>query len=181
MNVALAIAVCVVFVVLALWHFRMAAAPAPGVSGAVPSVEGKPLFVPSSRATVGVGIALLSFAVLQPAAVAAPIASGCACLALVRPRSWSLRTRHRRVQVRRILQACSWQSFRKARHADLLAVVSAFGCWCGSRRPSQWRLMGSPSPHTTRRAVLAPGGSTTCRTRFIFRCSPALSSTAPVC
>jgi hypothetical protein len=67
MNV-LAIAVCGVFAVLALWHFRMAAAPAPGVSGAVPSVEGKPLFVPSRRATVGVGIALLSFAALVAAA-----------------------------------------------------------------------------------------------------------------
>jgi hypothetical protein len=67
MNSALAIAVCVVFVVLALWHFRMALAPAKGESGAVPSVEGKPLFVPSRTATVGVGAALLAFAGLVAA------------------------------------------------------------------------------------------------------------------
>jgi hypothetical protein len=64
MNAALAITVCAVFLVLALWHFRMAFAPATGEGGAVPSVEGRPLFVPSKRATVGVGIALLSFAAL---------------------------------------------------------------------------------------------------------------------
>jgi hypothetical protein len=64
---ALAIAVCTVFVVLSLWHFRMALAPARGASGAVPSVDGKPLFVPSTRATVGVGVALLSFAALVAA------------------------------------------------------------------------------------------------------------------
>jgi len=63
----LAIAVCVVFVALALWHFRMAAAPGRGMGGVVPSVEGKPLFVPSIQATVGVGIALLSFAALVAA------------------------------------------------------------------------------------------------------------------
>lgn len=64
MNAALAVTVCIIFVVLALWHFRMALAPAGGQSGAVPSVEGKPLFVPSKRATVVVGVLLLSFAAL---------------------------------------------------------------------------------------------------------------------
>jgi hypothetical protein len=67
MNTAVAIAVCAIFLVLALWHFRMAFAPAAGESGAVPSVDGKPLFVPSRRATVAVGIALLSFAALVAA------------------------------------------------------------------------------------------------------------------
>ncbi|WP_280151377.1 DUF3995 domain-containing protein [Piscinibacter sp. XHJ-5] len=68
MNAALAIAVCGVFLVLALWHFRMAASvSATGESGAVPSIDGKPLFVPSKTATVGVGVALLSFAVLVAA------------------------------------------------------------------------------------------------------------------
>lgn len=67
MNAVLPIAVCAVFVVLALWHFRMAFAPASGESGAVPSVQGKPLFVPSSTATVGVGIVLLAFAGLVAA------------------------------------------------------------------------------------------------------------------
>src|SRR5438477_11091542 len=64
MNTALAIMVCVIFLVLALWHFRMALAPAGGASGAVPSVDGKPLFVPSTRATVAVGVILASFAAL---------------------------------------------------------------------------------------------------------------------
>ena len=64
MNAALAIAVCVVFLLLALWHFYMAFNRTIGASGTVPSVAGKPLFVPSTRATVAVGIVLLSFAVL---------------------------------------------------------------------------------------------------------------------
>jgi hypothetical protein len=64
MQTALAIAVCAVFLVLALWHFRMALVPATGVSGAVPSLNGRPLFVPSKGATVAVAIALVSFAAL---------------------------------------------------------------------------------------------------------------------
>jgi hypothetical protein len=53
-----------VFLVLALWHFYMASRPATGASGAVPSVDGKPLFVPTARATVAVGLVLVLFAVL---------------------------------------------------------------------------------------------------------------------
>src|SRR5205814_3677912 len=64
MNTALAITVCVIFLVLALWHFRMALAPAGGESGAVPSVDGKPLFVPSTLGTVAGGVILASFAAL---------------------------------------------------------------------------------------------------------------------
>ena len=64
MNSVLTIAVCVIFLVLALWHFRMALAPATAKSAAVPGVQGKPLFVPSRRATVAVGIVLVLFAVL---------------------------------------------------------------------------------------------------------------------
>jgi hypothetical protein len=60
----LTIAVCVIFLVLALWHFRMALAPATGESAAVPSVQDKPLFVPSTRATIAVGIVLVLFAAL---------------------------------------------------------------------------------------------------------------------
>jgi hypothetical protein len=63
----LAVTVSAVFVALALWHFYMAFAPAAGESGGVPSVGGKPLFVPSAKATVAVGIVLLSFAVLVAA------------------------------------------------------------------------------------------------------------------
>jgi hypothetical protein len=58
----LALGVCAVFGGLALWHFRMAFLPMTGSSGAVPSADGKPLFVPSRRATVAVGVVLLLFA-----------------------------------------------------------------------------------------------------------------------
>jgi hypothetical protein len=59
--------VSVAFVALALWHFRMALLPASGTSGAVPSVAGRPLFVPSARATAAVGFVLLLFACLVAA------------------------------------------------------------------------------------------------------------------
>jgi Protein of unknown function (DUF3995) len=62
LSTIVAWSVSVVFVALALWHFRMALRPAFGMSSAVPSVEGKPLFVPSTRATVAVGVMLLLFA-----------------------------------------------------------------------------------------------------------------------
>jgi hypothetical protein len=61
----LAACVGLVFVALALWHFRMASRPFTG--NAVPSVDGKPLFAPSARATVAVGVVLLLFAVLVAA------------------------------------------------------------------------------------------------------------------
>jgi hypothetical protein len=68
MSTAPAIAVCAVFLVLALWHFRMAMSPPTGdAGGAVPSVGGRPLFVPSRKATIGVGLALLAFAALVAA------------------------------------------------------------------------------------------------------------------
>jgi len=70
-----ALAVSAVFVALALWHFGMALLPASGASGAVPSVEGKPLFVPSRAATVAVGVVLLLFACLV-AATSGAIAVG---------------------------------------------------------------------------------------------------------
>ena len=56
-----------VFVLLALWHFYMALAPSSGKSGTIPSVGGKPLFVPSTKATVAVAIVLLLFAALVAA------------------------------------------------------------------------------------------------------------------
>ncbi|HYW55836.1 MAG TPA: DUF3995 domain-containing protein [Polaromonas sp.] len=56
-----------VFVLLAIWHFRMALLPTQGASGAVPSVDGKPLFVPSVASTVAVGVVLLVFAGLVAA------------------------------------------------------------------------------------------------------------------
>ncbi|MES2017381.1 MAG: DUF3995 domain-containing protein [Pseudomonadota bacterium] len=65
------------FAVLAAWHFVMAAMPAQGSSGAVPSVNGKALFKPSRMATVGVGVLLLLFAALV-AATAGILATGIA-------------------------------------------------------------------------------------------------------
>src|SRR4051812_10533433 len=53
-----------VFVLLALWHIRMAFGPMQGESGAVPSVDGRPLFVPSRRSTLLVAAMLLLFASL---------------------------------------------------------------------------------------------------------------------
>jgi|SRR5471030_1513427 len=67
MNNLLALVVCSVFVVLALWHFYMALRPSPGKAGTVPSVSGKPLFVPSRAATVAVGVVLVLFASLVAA------------------------------------------------------------------------------------------------------------------
>ena len=63
----LAYALAGVFVLLAVWHFGMAALPSSGKGGAVPSVDGKALFKPSRLATVGVGVALLLFAGLMGA------------------------------------------------------------------------------------------------------------------
>ncbi len=67
MSQLLAFALCAVFVALALWHFYMALAPSSGKGGAVPVEGGKPLFVPSTRATLAVGVVLLMFAALVAA------------------------------------------------------------------------------------------------------------------
>ena len=61
-NKLLPLAVCLAFLGLALWHYYMAFVAASGVTGAVPSVEAKPLFVPTRTATFGVGVVLLLFA-----------------------------------------------------------------------------------------------------------------------
>jgi hypothetical protein len=62
MNKMLAIAICLCFLVLALSHFGMAFLPTTAESAAMPSVQGKPLFVPSPLSTIAVGFALLAFA-----------------------------------------------------------------------------------------------------------------------
>ena len=67
MNTVLALIVALSFVALALWHFGMALSPAGGMSGAVPSESGKPLFVPSTKATVAVAVVLLLFGCLAVA------------------------------------------------------------------------------------------------------------------
>ena len=67
MNNLLALIVACVFLALALWHFIMAFRPSSGESGAVPSAAGKPLFVPSAKATVAVGVVLVLFAGLVAA------------------------------------------------------------------------------------------------------------------
>ena len=63
----LALIVSFVFLVLALWHFYFALAGHSGESAGVPSVDGKPLFVPSKRATIAVGLVLVLFAILVAA------------------------------------------------------------------------------------------------------------------
>ena len=67
MSKPLPLTVCLAFVLLALWHFYMALVPGSGTAGAVPSVDGRPLFTPSRKATVGVGVALLLFSALVAA------------------------------------------------------------------------------------------------------------------
>ena len=62
-----ALLVIAAFLVLALWHVRMALGSMNGESGAMPSVDGKPLFVPSRRATLLVAFVLALFAGLVAA------------------------------------------------------------------------------------------------------------------
>jgi hypothetical protein len=59
--------VCATFLVIALWHLYMAWSPAKGANGSVPSLDGKPLFVPSTRATILVAVMLVLFAGLVAA------------------------------------------------------------------------------------------------------------------
>jgi hypothetical protein len=55
---------CLTFVVIAIWHMYMAAVRGAGLSWAVPSREGRPLFRPSRGATLLVAVVLLFFAAL---------------------------------------------------------------------------------------------------------------------
>jgi hypothetical protein len=62
-----AVIVCAMFVTIALWHLYMAWSPRTGATGSVPSVDGRPLFVPSTGATILVAIMLVLFACLVAA------------------------------------------------------------------------------------------------------------------
>jgi hypothetical protein len=64
LNKILALAVCLVFLFLAFWHFYMATGLSKSENGAVPSVNGKPLFVPSRPSTIAIGVVLILFALL---------------------------------------------------------------------------------------------------------------------
>lgn len=68
MTTAVSSAVSVIFVILALWHLKMAlstgASRSGSESGAVPSLAGRPLFVPSRTSTLLVAVALFVFAAL---------------------------------------------------------------------------------------------------------------------
>jgi hypothetical protein len=57
-----AVIVAIVFLVLASWHVVMAFGNLGSASAAVPSVAGKPLFVPSRRSTLLVALVLAGFA-----------------------------------------------------------------------------------------------------------------------
>ena len=67
METMVAALVSATFVALALWHVQMAFTTSGTESGAVPSEDGKPLFVPSRRATLIVAFALLVFGALVAA------------------------------------------------------------------------------------------------------------------
>ena len=75
LNQILALALCLVFLVLSFWHFYMATSLSKNESSAVPSVNGKPLFAPSRASTIAVGMMLALFALLV-AATAGMIATG---------------------------------------------------------------------------------------------------------
>ena len=68
---AVPLIVCSAFVLIALWHVQMALRPTAGESGAIPSKDGKPLFVPSRAATLLIAVVLLLFAVLVAATAGA--------------------------------------------------------------------------------------------------------------
>jgi hypothetical protein len=85
MNTLIALALAAAFVGLAVWHFSMTLRPGSHRAGAVPSVQGKPLFVPSRASTVAVGFALLAFAGLVaataglvPTGIPPAVLQGCA-------------------------------------------------------------------------------------------------------
>jgi hypothetical protein len=71
LTVVLALFACSTFFLLSMWHVRMAFGVMGGESGAVPSVPGKPLFVPSRGSTLAVAAVLLLFAVLVAATAGA--------------------------------------------------------------------------------------------------------------
>lgn len=64
MKITLSFIIALAFVTLSLWHFGMALSPAGSMSSAVPSESGKPLLMPSTKATVAVGGVLLLFGLL---------------------------------------------------------------------------------------------------------------------
>lgn len=69
MTEALAVAVCLIFLTLALWHVGIVLMPRSGAaeSAAVPTVDGRPLFTPSRAATLAVAVVLVAFAGLVAA------------------------------------------------------------------------------------------------------------------
>lgn len=55
----LPVAICVVFVTLGVWHFYWALGGTAGKSAAIPEINGRPTFKPSSMTTAAVGLAFL--------------------------------------------------------------------------------------------------------------------------
>lgn len=86
MITAIAVPVCTTFIVLSMWHFYMAFAGHSGESAAVPSRDGKPIFVPSTGSTIAVGTVLMLCALLVactagmlPLALPTPLLTGLSC------------------------------------------------------------------------------------------------------
>lgn len=67
MTELIGIVVAAVFLLLGLWHFYMASSSPSGDSGAVPSTDGQPVFVPSKQSTIAVGMVLCLLAGLVAA------------------------------------------------------------------------------------------------------------------
>jgi len=69
MPQVLPVAVCLIFLLLALWHVWMAAVAQRGSSdsAAVPSIGGRPVMAPSRTATLAVAVILVLFAGLVAA------------------------------------------------------------------------------------------------------------------
>jgi hypothetical protein len=67
MRETIGVIIAAVFLVLGLWHFYMASGVLSGESGAVPSTDGKPAFVPSKQSTIAVGMVLCLLAGLVAA------------------------------------------------------------------------------------------------------------------
>lgn len=59
MSLLVAQIISFALVAIAAWHFYMALVPRSGLRSGVPTIDGKPLFFPSRKTTIAVGVVLL--------------------------------------------------------------------------------------------------------------------------